>query len=108
MIVTSRDAGVDAGRLDGDLEGGVFDLRRVQLDLGVPFVEMAVGGDESRLGHEIDLAVSLVNDVRPWLGGHRDRCQKEQSEQQNFFHMILFKTGSAPRAAASVAPSVGA
>src|SRR5262249_31373655 len=75
MIVAHRDAGVDAGRLDGDLEGGVFDLHRVQLDLGVPLVEITVGGDESRLSHEIDLAVRVVDDVRPRLGGHRDRGQ---------------------------------
>jgi hypothetical protein len=50
---------------------------------------MAVGGDESRLGHEIDLAVRLIDDVWTRLCGHRYSGQKEQSEQQNFFHTIL-------------------
>jgi hypothetical protein len=52
-----------------------------------------VGGDESRLGHEIDLAVRLVDDVWTRLRSHRYRGQKEQSEQQNFSHTILIVVG---------------
>src|SRR5262249_24447491 len=78
VIVTPLDASVDAGGIDDDLEGGVFDLRRVQLDFGVPLIEIAVGGDEPRLGHEIDLAVRLVNDVGSSLSEYRWRSDDGQ------------------------------
>jgi hypothetical protein len=38
---------------------------------------MAVGGDEPRFGHEIDLAVQVVNDVGPRLGSHGQSRQDE-------------------------------
>lgn len=89
VIVTTLDAGIDASRLDGNLKGRVFDFHRVQLDFGVPLVEMSMSGNETRLGHEIDLTVRVVNDVWPRLGAHGDSCQDEQNGKQKFFHTVL-------------------
>ena len=57
VIVALLYPGIDAGCIDGDLHGRGFNLLRVELDLGLPFIEEAMTGDEAGLRHKINLAV---------------------------------------------------